>query len=153
MSFSHVYCFVWSSSHKFKLVDDQMHFILPISLIWIKSRLDQVWRKTQVPADPPSRGGEVAVYIFDINQPNLPTPFFFKFCSCTYFCLNGPFDRISFINSSDNSSLSHSVLPVLFLHYWSSQLHIYLSPHESFPQPWYNPLWLTGLNSTSLVSK
>ena len=29
-----------------------------------------------VPAGSPSRGGDVAVYVFDINQPSLPTPFY-----------------------------------------------------------------------------
>ena len=50
-----------------------------------------------VPAGSPSHGGDVAVYVFDISQPNVPTPFFFFFlsCSCVYFCLYGPFNRIS----------------------------------------------------------
>ena len=29
----------------------------------------------RVPTGSPSRGGGVAVYVFDINQPSLPTPF------------------------------------------------------------------------------
>ena len=28
-----------------------------------------------VPTGSPSRGGDVPVYVFDINQPSLPTPF------------------------------------------------------------------------------
>ena len=28
-----------------------------------------------VPADSPSRGGDVTVYVYDINQPSLPAPF------------------------------------------------------------------------------
>ena len=28
------------------------------------------------PAGSPSRGRDVAVYVFDINQPSLPTPFY-----------------------------------------------------------------------------
>ena len=32
--------------------------------------------KRQVPTGPPSRGGDVAVCVFDINQPSLPTPFY-----------------------------------------------------------------------------
>ena len=59
----------------------------------------------------PSRGGDVAVYVSEINQPSLPTPFF---CSCVCFCLYSPFNCISFLNSPDNSPLSHSILPVLF---------------------------------------
>ena len=30
----------------------------------------------RVPTGSPSRGGDVAVYVFDINQPSLPTPFY-----------------------------------------------------------------------------
>ena len=48
-----------------------------------------------VPADSPSRGGDVTVYVLDINQPSSPTPFFL-FCSCVCFCLYGPFNCISF---------------------------------------------------------
>ena len=29
-----------------------------------------------VPVDSPSRGGDIAVYVFDINQPSLSTPFY-----------------------------------------------------------------------------
>ena len=32
--------------------------------------------KISVPMGSPSRGGDVAVYVFDINQPSLPTPFY-----------------------------------------------------------------------------
>ena len=42
------------------------------------------------------------------------------------------------INSPDNSPLSHFVLPVLFLPYWSFQLCIC---YESLLRPWHNPLW------------
>ena len=31
-----------------------------------------------VPAGSPSRGGDVAVYVLDIHQPSLPTPFFYS---------------------------------------------------------------------------
>ena len=47
-----------------------------------------------VPVGSPSRGGDVTVYVFDINQPSLPTPFYF--CSCVCFSLYGPFNCISF---------------------------------------------------------
>ena len=37
------------------------------------------------------------IHVCDINQPSLPTPFFyFLFCSCVYFCLYGPFNCIPF---------------------------------------------------------
>ena len=80
-----------------------------------------------VPAGSPSRGGNVAVYVFDLSQPSLPTPFFlFEFCSCVYFWLYGPFNYILFHTSPDNSPLSHSVLLILFLPYGSFQLYICL---------------------------
>ena len=47
-----------------------------------------------VPMGLPLHGGDVTVYVKDINQLNLPTPF--SFCSCVYFCLHGPFNRNSF---------------------------------------------------------
>ena len=75
-----------------------------------------------VPAGSPSRTGDVAVYVFDINQPSLPTPFYSvlglflslwpfqlyfvpqilpaTLCFLTqffrpYFCLIGPFNYLS----------------------------------------------------------
>ena len=58
----------------------------------------------------PSRGGDVAVYVFDINQPSLPTLFYSVLVSVSAFmALSTVFHSI---NSPDNSSLSHSVLPV-----------------------------------------
>ena len=65
----------------------------------------------------PSRGGHVAVYVFDINQPSLPTPFYSVLVSISVFmALSTVFHSINF---SDKFSLSRSVLPVLFLPYWS----------------------------------
>ena len=62
-----------------------------------------------------SHGGDVTVYVFDINPPSLPTPFnsvlmsvsVFMAVSTVFHCLISP----------DNFPLSHSVLPVLFLPY------------------------------------
>ena len=70
-----------------------------------------------IPAGSPSRDGDVAVYIFDINQPNLPTPFFFFFFAAlvsisVFMAFSTVFHSI---NPPDNSLFSHSVLPVLFL--------------------------------------
>ena len=48
----------------------------------------------------------------------------FLSCSCVCFCFYGPPAIFLFINSPGNSPLSHSVLPVLFLPYWSFQLYI-----------------------------
>ena len=66
-----------------------------------------------VPADSPSRGGDVAVYALDIKQPSLPTPFYSVLVSLSVsMALSAGFYSI---NSPDNSLLSRSVLPVLFL--------------------------------------
>ena len=63
---------------------------------------------------------DVAVYVFDISQPSLPTPFYSVLVSVSVFtALSTVFNSIK---SSDNSMLSHSALPVLFLHFWSLQL-------------------------------
>ena len=48
----------------------------------------------EVPPGSPSRGGDVAVYVFDRNQPSLPTLFFI--CSCVCYSVYGPFNDISF---------------------------------------------------------
>ena len=78
-----------------------------------------------VPAGSPSRGEDVAVYVVDdIGQPSLPTPFYSFLVSISVFLvLSTVFHSI---NSPDNAPLSHSVLPVLFLPYWSFQLFISL---------------------------
>ena len=73
----------------------------------------RLFRYIFVPVGPPSRGGDVAVYVFDINQRSLPT----QFCSVLVFvsicmAISTAFHSIDF---PDNSPLSHSVLPVLFL--------------------------------------
>ena len=61
----------------------------------------------------PSRGGYVVVYVFGINQLSLPTLFSSLLVSISVFmALSAVFHSI---NSPDNSPLSHSVLPVLFL--------------------------------------
>jgi len=65
-----------------------------------------------VPTGSPSRGGDVAVYAFDVNQPSLPAPFYSALVSVSVvMALSTVFYSI---NSPDNSPLSHSVLPVLF---------------------------------------
>ena len=78
----------------------------------------------RVSAGSPSRGGYVTVYVFDINQPSLPTPFYSVLVSISVFMvLSNVFHSI---NYPDNSPLSHSVLPVFFLPYRSFQLYISL---------------------------
>ena len=75
-----------------------------------------------VPASSPSRGGDVAVYVSDINQPSSPTPFYSVLVSISVLMtLSTVFHSI---NSPDNSPFSHSVHPVSFLPYWSFQLSI-----------------------------
>ena len=77
-----------------------------------------------VPASSHSHCGDVAVYVFDINQPSLPTPLYSVLVSISVFmALSTVFHSIKF---SDNSPLSHSVLLVLFLSFWSAQLHVCL---------------------------
>ena len=62
------------------------------------------------------------VYVKHINQPSLPTPFYSILVSIFVFtALSTVFISV---NSPDNSPLSHVVLPVLTLPYWSFQLHI-----------------------------
>ena len=77
-----------------------------------------------------SRGGDVAVDVFDISQPSLPTPFYSVLMSIsvlmalsTVFCS---------INSPDNCPLSPSVLLVLFCLIGSLNC---ISLYESLPQP------------------
>ena len=77
-----------------------------------------------VPTGSPSRGGDVAAYVFNKSQPSLPTPFYSVLVSVSVFiALSTVFHSI---NSPDNSPLSHSVLPVSFLPHWSFQLYISL---------------------------
>ena len=110
--------------------------------LWVRRVLwKTLW--ASVTSSSASRGGDVAVDVFNINQPSLPISLLTKFCSCVYFCPYSHFNCISFHNSPDNSPLSLSVLPVLFLPYWSFQLYISLWKSH----PWYNPLWLTGLKA------
>ena len=70
-------------------------------------------------------GGDVAVDVFDVNQPSLPTPFFILFL-CLVSSLVALSSVFQYRNYLDNSLFSHSVLPVLFLLYWSFQLSISL---------------------------
>ena len=95
-----------------------------------------------VPVGSPSRGGVVAAYVFDMDQPSLPAPFHSVLVSVSVFmALSTVFHSIN--SPSDDSPPFHSVLPVLFLPHWSFQLHIPL--YESLLQPRLNPLLLTGL--------
>ena len=66
-----------------------------------------------VPMVSPSCNGDVVVYVFNINQPSLITPFYSVLVSISVFmALSTVFHSI---NPPDSFLLSHSVLPVLFL--------------------------------------
>ena len=107
-----------------------------------------VWLPPTPPTPPVSTGsrsrdGDVVVYVFHINQPSLPTPFYSVLVSVSVFMtLSTVFHSLNFPN---NSPLSHSVLPVLFLPHWSFQLYIFFN--ENLPHLWHNPLWKTGLKA------
>ena len=78
----------------------------------------------------PSRGGDVAVYVLDINQPSLPTPFYSVLVSVSVFMdLSTVFHSI---NSGDNSPHSHSILLILFCLIGPFNN---IALHESLPQP------------------
>ena len=65
-----------------------------------------------VPAGSPSRGGDVAVHVFDINQSSFATPFYSVLVSISV--LMALSTVLHSIHSLDNFLPSHSVLPVLF---------------------------------------
>ena len=70
--------------------------------------MESLWGE-KVPTGSPSCGGDAAVPVFDINQPNLPTPFHSVLASISVFmALSTVFHSI---HSPDNSPFSHSVLP------------------------------------------
>ena len=77
-----------------------------------------------VPACSPSRGGDVTVYVKDINQLSLPTPLYSVLVSVSVFVARSTVFHS--MNSPENSPFSNSVLPVLSLPYWSFQLYISL---------------------------
>ena len=92
-----------------------------------------------VPADSPSRGWDVTVYVSDMNQPSLPTPFYFVLVSISVFrALSTVFYSI---NSPHNSPLSLSVLSVLSLPYLSFQ-PLYLFMKISFSPDIIRSGWL-----------
>ena len=63
----------------------------------------------------PSHGGDLTVYVSDINQPSLPTSFYSVLVSISVFmALSTVFHST---NSPHNSPFSYSVLPVLSLSY------------------------------------
>ena len=100
--------------------------VLPVSSLpfWSFHLYRYLFMKVSFLTGLPSRGGDVAVYVFDINQPSFPAPFHSVLVSISVFvALSTVFQSI---NSPNNSPLSHSVLPVLCLPYWSFQQNISL---------------------------
>ena len=65
-------------------------------------------------------------FMSDINQPSLPTPFFFNSVLGSIPVFMALSTVFHFINSPANCPFSDSVLPVLSLPYWSFQLYISL---------------------------
>ena len=81
----------------------------------------------------PSHGGGVTVYVFNINQPSLPTPFYSVLVSISVFrALSTVFHSI---HSPDNSQFFYSVLLVLYLSVILVLSNIYISLYESLLQP------------------
>ena len=102
----HYYAILRHVSLAFFQLPDSAHYYFSL---WISQTY-------VVPAGSPSRGGDVTLYVFDINQPSLPTPFYSVLVSIlfVFVALSTVFHSI---NYPDNSPLSHSVLVVLFLPY------------------------------------
>ena len=83
--------------------------------------------------DSPSRGADAAVYVFDINQPSLPTPFHSALVSVFgLMALSTKVHSINSPNELNNSPLSHFVLPVFFC---LIVPFYYISLFQSLPQP------------------
>ena len=99
-------------------------FLLPLLLLFFLSLLFLVLTGS------PSRRGDVAVYVYEINQPSLPSPFYSVLVSVSVFmAISTVFQSV---NSPDNSPPSHSVLLVLLLPIGPFN---YISLYESLPQP------------------
>ena len=106
----------------------------------------------RVPAGSPSRGGDVKVYVLDINQPSLPTPFTLILC---LFLSYGPFscapqwgaaDTEIKVPSGENTELkrspfqawsrsvySHTCYAYLFLPFQSIHLHFFQNLSQFLP--------------------
>ena len=97
-----------------------------------------------VPTSSPSHGRDVTVYVLDINHLSLPTLFIPFLC---LFLSLWPF-HLYFI-----PQILPTTLGFLTLFLWSHFCLIgpfnYISLYICLPQPWCNPLWLTGLATTN----
>ena len=68
-----------------------------------------------VPAGSPSHGGDVTIYVKDINQTSVPTPVYSVLVSISVFLAHSTV--FPSVNSPNNSPFSHSALQVLSLLY------------------------------------
>ena len=83
-----------------------------------------------VPAGSPSHGGDVTVYVKDINQPNFPTPFYSVFLSISVFMA---------LSTVFHSIILPTTLRCLSLFYWCLIGPFnYISLYVSLPQLLYN---------------
>ena len=115
---------------------------------WLGSKHQLTNFVTYVPAGSPSRGGDVAVYVFNINQPSLLTPFDSVLVSIR---LYGSFNYISFDKFFRQLDLCFLTL------FFRSYFYIigpfkYIPLYESLLRPWYNSLWLTGLRAATITN-
>ena len=98
--------------------------VLPLPLLVLSTIYVPIHESLHVPLGSSSRGGHITVYVYGINQPSLPTPFYSLLVSISVImALSTVFHSI---NSPNNSPFSHSVLVVLALPYWFFQLYISL---------------------------
>ena len=95
-----------------------------------------------VPVVSPSRDGDVTVYVW--HKPT-QLAHSFLFCSRVYFCLYGPLNCILFHKFS--RQLSAFSLCFFRSHFCLVGPFNCMSLYQSLLQPWYNPLWLTGLKA------
>ena len=80
----------------------------------------------------------------DINQPSLPTPFYSFLASISVFMA-----LPTVFHSINSPHYSVVVFSVLQFYLCLISPFNYISLCESLPQPWYNPLWLTGLKAST----
>ena len=91
-----------------------MNYIAPFDFISLVETFIETFQSSLFPVDT----------TFCSPDLKLSTPIYSVFVSISVDMAVSPV--FHFINSPDNSPLSHSVLPVLFLPCWSFQLHISL---------------------------
>ena len=87
-----------------------------------------------VPAGSPSLDWDVTLYVLDVDQPSMSV--------CVFVALSTVFHFYEFSPQLFTFSLCSSGLVSALL-----ALLNYVCLYESLPQPWYNPLWLTGLKA------